>query len=49
VSAHELHHLIQLYGCGIVFALAALQAVGLPVPGTTALIVGAVSYKVVVP
>jgi membrane protein DedA with SNARE-associated domain len=41
VSAHELHHLIQLYGCGIVFALAALQAVGLPVPGTTALIVAA--------
>jgi membrane protein DedA with SNARE-associated domain len=34
-------HLIREYGCAMVFAAAALQAVGVPVPGTTALIAAA--------
>lgn len=42
MSGHELHHLIELYGCGIVFAVVALQAVGAPLPGTTALVAAAV-------
>lgn len=42
VSGHEINHLIQTYGCAIVFAAAALQAVGVPVPGTTVLVAAAV-------
>jgi membrane protein DedA with SNARE-associated domain len=42
VSGHEINHLVQSYGCAIVFAAAALQAVGAPVPGTTVLVVAAV-------
>jgi membrane protein DedA with SNARE-associated domain len=42
VSAGELNHLIHLYGCAIVFAMAALQAVGVPLPGTTVLILASV-------
>jgi membrane protein DedA with SNARE-associated domain len=42
VSGHEINHLIQSYGCAIVFAAAALQAVGAPVPGTTVLVAAAV-------
>lgn len=42
MGAHEIHHLVREYGCLLVFALAALQAFGLPLPGTTALAVAAV-------
>jgi membrane protein DedA with SNARE-associated domain len=41
VSSHELNHLLHQYGCGLVFAVVALQALGAPLPGTTALIVAA--------
>jgi membrane protein DedA with SNARE-associated domain len=41
VSSHEVHHLLHLYGLGIVFAAAGLQALGPPVPGTTVLIAAA--------
>jgi membrane protein DedA with SNARE-associated domain len=41
VSGHTIHHLIHTYGCGIVFAAAALQAVGAPVPGATVLVTAA--------
>jgi membrane protein DedA with SNARE-associated domain len=34
-------HLIREYGCLIVFAFAALQALGAPLPGTTALVAAA--------
>jgi membrane protein DedA with SNARE-associated domain len=37
VSSHEITHLVHEYGAGLVFAAAALQAFGFPVPGTTAL------------
>lgn len=42
MSGHEINHLVQSYGCAIVFAAAALQAVGAPVPGTTVLVAAAV-------
>jgi membrane protein DedA with SNARE-associated domain len=42
VSGHEIQHLVHVYGCAIVFAAAALQAVGAPVPGTTVLVAAAV-------
>jgi membrane protein DedA with SNARE-associated domain len=42
MSGHEIHHLIQVYGCAVVFTAAALQAVGAPVPGTTVLVAAAV-------
>ena len=42
VGAHEIHHLVQEYGCLLVFVVVGLQAVGLPLPGTTALIAAAV-------
>lgn len=42
MSGHEINHLIETYGCAIVFAAAALQAVGAPVPGTTVLVAAAV-------
>jgi len=38
VSTHTLAHLIHDYGCALVFAIVALQALGAPLPGTTALI-----------
>ena len=41
MSSHELTHLLHQYGCGLVFVAAALQAVGFPVPGTTALVLAA--------
>jgi len=41
VSSHELEHLLHQYGCGVVFAVVALQALGVPLPGTTALIAAA--------
>jgi membrane protein DedA with SNARE-associated domain len=42
VGAHEIHHLVRDYGCLLVFLVVGLQAVGLPLPGTTALIAAAV-------
>jgi membrane protein DedA with SNARE-associated domain len=42
VGAHEIHHLIAQYGCLLVFLVVALQAFGLPLPGTTALVAAAV-------
>ena len=41
VGSHELQHLLQQYGCALVFAVVALQAAGAPLPGTTALIAAA--------
>jgi membrane protein DedA with SNARE-associated domain len=41
VGSHELQHLVHEYGCLLVFAATALQALGFPVPGTTALIAAA--------
>lgn len=38
VSTHTLDHLIHDYGCALVFVVVGLQAVGLPLPGTTAVI-----------
>jgi membrane protein DedA with SNARE-associated domain len=42
VGAHEITHLLHEYGLLLVFAVVALQAVGAPLPGTTALIAAAV-------
>jgi membrane protein DedA with SNARE-associated domain len=42
VSAHEIHHLLHEYGCLVVFAAVALQALGAPLPGTTVLAAAAV-------
>jgi membrane protein DedA with SNARE-associated domain len=41
VSSHEVTHLVHEYGLALVFAAAALQALGFPVPGTTALVAAA--------
>jgi membrane protein DedA with SNARE-associated domain len=41
VGSHELEHLVHEYGCLLVFVATALQALGFPVPGTTALIAAA--------
>jgi membrane protein DedA with SNARE-associated domain len=41
VSSHEIQHLLHQYGYGVVFAVVALQAMGAPLPGTTALIAAA--------
>ena len=41
MGSHELEHLLHRYGCGLVFAVVALQALGAPLPGTTALIAAA--------
>jgi membrane protein DedA with SNARE-associated domain len=41
VSSHEIEHLLHQYGCGLVFVVVALQALGAPLPGTTALIAAA--------
>jgi len=42
VGAHEITRLIHDYGLLVVFVATALQAVGLPVPGGTAVVAGAV-------
>jgi membrane protein DedA with SNARE-associated domain len=39
VGSHEIQHLVREYGCLLVFVVVGLQALGLPLPGTTALIV----------
>ncbi len=41
MSGHEIHQLVQQYGYGLVFVVVALQAIGLPLPGTTALVAAA--------
>jgi membrane protein DedA with SNARE-associated domain len=41
MSSHEIHHLVHQYGLVLVFAVVALQALGAPLPGTTALIAAA--------
>ncbi len=41
VSGHEIHHLVEQYGGLVVFAAAALQALGAPLPGTTVLVAAA--------
>jgi membrane protein DedA with SNARE-associated domain len=41
VSLHEVAHLVHHYGYGLVFAATALQALGLPVPGGTAIVAAA--------
>jgi membrane protein DedA with SNARE-associated domain len=41
MSSHEIEHLLHQYGCALVFAVVGLQAVGVPLPGTTALIAAA--------
>lgn len=41
VSAHEIGHLVHQYGCLLIFVAVGLQALGAPLPGTTALIAGA--------
>ena len=42
MSSHEIHHLIEVYGCAVVFVAAAVQALGPPVPATTVLVAAAV-------
>lgn len=42
VSTHEIQSLLHEYGLGLVFAFVALQAFGVPIPGTTVLIAAAV-------
>ncbi len=41
MGSHEIQQLVQQYGCLLVFLVVGLQAVGLPLPGTTALIAAA--------
>jgi membrane protein DedA with SNARE-associated domain len=41
VSSHEIDHLLHQYGLGLVFVAVGLQALGAPLPGTTALIAAA--------
>jgi membrane protein DedA with SNARE-associated domain len=41
VSSHEIEQLLHQYGCLLVFVTVGLQAVGAPLPGTTALIAAA--------
>lgn len=41
MGSHELQHLIHEYGCLLVFVVVGLQALGAPLPGTTALIAAA--------
>jgi membrane protein DedA with SNARE-associated domain len=42
VSSHEIEQLLHQYGCPVVFVAVGLQAVGVPLPGTTVLIAAAV-------
>jgi membrane protein DedA with SNARE-associated domain len=41
VSSHEIEHLVHQFGGALVFVVVALQALGAPLPGTTALIAAA--------
>jgi membrane protein DedA with SNARE-associated domain len=41
VSSNEIQHLLHEYGCVLVFVIVGLQALGAPLPGTTALIAAA--------
>ncbi|HET8977897.1 MAG TPA: DedA family protein [Solirubrobacteraceae bacterium] len=41
MSSHEITHLLHEYGLGLVFAFTGLQALGAPLPGTTALVAAA--------
>lgn len=41
VGSHEIDHLVREDGLGLVFAAVALQALGVPVPGTTVLVLAA--------
>ncbi len=41
LSSHEINHLLHEYGLTLVFAITGLQALGVPLPGTTALIAAA--------
>jgi membrane protein DedA with SNARE-associated domain len=41
VGLHEIQRLVHEYGCLLVFVVVGLQALGAPVPGTTALIAAA--------
>jgi membrane protein DedA with SNARE-associated domain len=41
LSSHEIDHLLHHYGLGVVFVIVALQALCVPLPGTTALIAAA--------
>lgn len=41
MSSHAIQQLLHHYGLGLVFAVVALQALGAPLPGTTALIAAA--------
>jgi membrane protein DedA with SNARE-associated domain len=41
VGSHQLHVLLDEYGLAVVFVFVALQALGAPVPGTTALVAAA--------
>ena len=42
LSAHEITHLIHAYGLVVVFLATGLQALGLPIPGGTALVVAGI-------
>lgn len=42
MSSHALTHLVHEYGLGLVFVVVGLQALGAPLPGTTALVAAAV-------
>ncbi len=41
MSSHEIHQLLNEYGLALVFSIVALQALGVPLPGTTALVAAA--------
>ena len=38
----DIHHLIETYGYGVIAGIVALEGMGIPVPGETALIVAAI-------
>jgi membrane protein DedA with SNARE-associated domain len=41
MGSHEIHQLLHEYGLAVVFAVVGLQALGVPLPGTTVLIAAA--------
>lgn len=41
-SLPDIHHLIETYGYGVIAGIVALEGMGIPVPGETALIIAAV-------
>jgi hypothetical protein len=47
VGSHEIQHLVNEYGCLLVFAAMGSQAFGLPGPRTTALIAAALTWALV--